>query len=66
MLPVIDGVRPEPRSEVIDHVRRARHVRYQFCGLSAEITVQAENEAEARAKAADQLRRRGLKFASAA
>ena len=66
MLPVIDGVRPEPRSEMIDRVRRAWHVLYQFCGLSAEITVQAENEAEARAKAADQLRRRGLKLASAA
>jgi hypothetical protein len=36
---------------------------YQFCGLSAEITVYAENEAEARAKAVDQLRLRGLKVA---
>jgi hypothetical protein len=39
------------------------HVSYQFCGLSAEIAVYAENEAEARAKAVDQLRLRGLKVA---
>jgi hypothetical protein len=39
------------------------HVRYQFCGLSAEITVYAEKEDEARAKAVDQLRSRGLKVA---
>jgi hypothetical protein len=31
--------------------------------LSAEITVYAENEADARAKAIDQLRRRSLKVA---
>jgi hypothetical protein len=31
--------------------------------LSAEITVNAEDEAEARAKAVDQLRLRGLKVA---
>jgi hypothetical protein len=39
------------------------HVSYQFCDLSAEITVCAESEADARAKAVDQLRRRGLKVA---
>jgi hypothetical protein len=39
------------------------HVGYQFCGLSAEIAVYAENEVEARAKAVSQLRRRGLKVA---
>jgi hypothetical protein len=66
MMPAIDCIRSEPRSKVIDRLRQAWHVRYQFCGLSAEITVQAENEAEARAKATDQLRRRGLKLASAA
>jgi hypothetical protein len=34
-----------------------------LCGLSAGIAVYAENEAEARAKAVDQLRLRGLKVA---
>jgi len=62
--PVIIGARAEPRSEVIDRRQCAWHVRYQFCGLSAEITVHAESEVEARAKAADRLRRRGLKLAS--
>ena len=57
---VITGTRPEPRSKSADH---CWHVCYQFCGLSAEITVDAENEAEARAKAVDQLRLRGLKVA---
>jgi hypothetical protein len=36
-------------------------VQYQFCGLTAALTVYADDEAEARAKAVDQLRRRGLK-----
>jgi hypothetical protein len=47
-------------TNIVWHPRRRSMlaVRYQFCGLSAEITVYAENEAEARAKAADQLRRR--------
>ena len=58
MTPVITGTRREPRSNSADH---CWHVCYQFCDLSAEITVYAENEAEARAKAVDQLRLRGLK-----
>ena len=49
-----------PRSNSADH---RWHVCYQFCDLSAEITVYAENEVDARAKAIDQLRRRGLKVA---
>jgi hypothetical protein len=60
---IITVTRLEPHSKSADH---CWHVRYQFCDLSAEITVHAENEAEARAKAVDQLRRRGLKLASAA
>jgi hypothetical protein len=40
------------------------HVSYQFCGLSADI-VHARDEAEARTKAVDQLRARGLKVALA-
>jgi hypothetical protein len=60
MMPTIVSVRPELRSHP---PRRSWHVRYQFCDLSAEITVYAENEADAQAKAADQLRLRGLKLA---
>jgi hypothetical protein len=60
MKPVISGTRREPRSNSAD---RRWHVCYQFCDLSAEITVYAENEADARAKAIDQLRRRSLKVA---
>jgi hypothetical protein len=60
MIPVITGTRREPRSNSADH---CWHVCYQFCDLSAEITVYAENEVDARAKAIDQLRRRGLKVA---
>ena len=48
------------RSNSADH---CWHVCYQFCDLSAEITVYAENEVDARAKAIDQLRRRSLKVA---
>jgi hypothetical protein len=61
MTPAIIGTRPEPRSNSADH---CWHVSYQFCGLSAEITVYAENEVEARAMAVDQLRLRGLKVAA--
>jgi hypothetical protein len=63
MMPIIVGIRPEGRSKGLDRLQCCWHVRYQFCGLSAEITVYAENEAEARAKAIDQLRLRGLKVA---
>jgi hypothetical protein len=61
--PIIISVRPELRSKGQDRVRCWR-VTYQFCGLSAEITVYAESDADARAKAVDQLRRRGLKVAA--
>jgi len=60
MTPVITGTRREPRSNSADN---CWHVCYQFCDLSAEITVYAENEADARVKAIDQLRRRSLKVA---
>jgi hypothetical protein len=63
MPPVIIAVKPELRSKGLDRLRCGWHVRYEFCGLSAEIAVTAENEAEARVKAGDQLRRRGLKLA---
>ena len=62
-MPVIDAIRPDLRSDALDCLQCCWHVNYQFCGLSAEITVYAENEAEARAKAVDQLRLRGLKVA---
>jgi hypothetical protein len=63
MIPVITGIRSELRGKRADRLQRCWHVRYQLCGLSAEITVYAETEAEARAKAADELRLRGLKVA---
>ena len=63
MMPVIDGIRLEGRSKELDRLRCCWHVRYQFCGLMAEVAVYAENEAEARAKAVEQLRQRGLKVA---
>ena len=63
MIPVITGIRPKPRGKRADRLQRCWHVSYQFCELSAEVTVYAENEAEARAKAMDQLRLRGLKVA---
>ena len=62
--PIVLEVKPELRSKGLDRLRCCWHVRFQFCGLSAEIAVTAENEAEARAKAVDQLRRRGLKLAA--
>ena len=58
MRPVITSIKAELRSR-----QCCWHVSYQFCGLSAENTVYVENEAEARAKAVDQLRLRGLKVA---
>ncbi len=62
-MPVIIGIRPEKRSKGLDRLQCCWHVSYQFCSLSAEIAVYAENEAQARAKAVDQLRLRGLKVA---
>ena len=61
MPPVITSVKPEQRSKGLDRQQCCWHVSYRFCDLSAEITVDAENEADARAKAVDQLRLRGLK-----
>jgi hypothetical protein len=63
MLPVITSIKPELRSKGLDRRQCCWHVSYQFCDLSAEITVYAESEADARAKAVDQLRLRGLKVA---
>jgi hypothetical protein len=60
MRPVITSIKAELRSKGLDRRQCCWHVSYRFCGLSAEITVYAENEAEARAKAVDQLRLRGL------
>jgi hypothetical protein len=58
MMPAIDDVRLEVRSKGLE---RCWHVRYHFCGLSAEIAVHAVNEDEACARALDELRQRGLK-----
>lgn len=61
-LPVIVGIRPEKRSKAaLDRSQWCWHVSYQFCGLSADIIVHAQNEADAHSKAVDQLRARGLK-----
>ena len=61
MPPVITSIKFELRSKGLDRRQCCWHVSYQFCDLSAEISVYAENEAEARAQAVRQLRRRGLK-----
>ena len=49
MRPVITSIKAEVRSKRLDRRQCCWHVSYQFWGLSAEITVYAENEAEARA-----------------
>ena len=59
-MPVITALRPEERSKAL-HDLRCWHVGYKFCGLTAEVAVYARDEAEARAKAVDQLRARGLR-----
>ncbi len=60
MMPVIIAVKPEGRSKGLDELQ-CWHVGYQFCGVSAEITVHAKDAAEARANAVSELRVRGLK-----
>jgi len=62
MTAFITDAKREPRSYSTDP--QCWHVGYQFCGLPAEVIVYAENEVDARAQAADQLRRRGLKLAA--
>ena len=61
-MPVITAIKPERRSKGLDDLR-CWHVAYRFCGLTAEIIVYAQDDAEARAKAVHQLRVRGLKVA---
>jgi hypothetical protein len=41
--------------------QRRWHVSYEFCEVLARVTVRAGDEAEARTKAARQLRKRGLR-----
>jgi hypothetical protein len=62
MTPMITAIKPEERSKGLND-QRCWHVGYQFCGVSATTTVYANEEAEARAKAVDQLRMRALKIA---
>jgi hypothetical protein len=59
MSPTIIGVKPELRSRGLDRLRCCWHVRYEFCGLSAEIAVTAENELK-------RAPRRSINFAAAA
>jgi hypothetical protein len=61
-MPVITAVWPEKRSKGSHDLQRW-HVAYRFCGVTAEMPVDAKEEAEARAKAVLQLRMRGLKIA---
>ena len=46
MPPVITSIKFELRSKGLDRRQCCWHVSYQFCDLSAEISVYAENEAE--------------------
>ena len=55
---VIDGIRPVCGSRELDRLQCCWHVGYQFCGLSAEITVSAENKLR-------RVPRRSINFASA-
>ena len=59
-MPVTIALRPEERSQGLNNLR-SWHVGYQLCDLKAEITVYAKDEVEARAKAVEQLRVRGLR-----
>ena len=63
MTAAITDVKRELRSKQLGDLR-CWHVGYNFCDLCAEIIVYAENEADARAKAVEQLRHRGLKLAA--
>jgi len=60
MTPQIKAVWPsvQPPSKV---GQRRWNVAYEFCEVLARITVRAADEAEARTKAAHQLRQRGLR-----
>jgi hypothetical protein len=60
MTPAIKTARPVPQST--SDGAQLWHVNYEFCEISATITVYAKDEAEARAKAANDLRMRGLKM----
>jgi hypothetical protein len=63
MMPVITEIKPGLRSKDLDRLQCSWRVGYQFCGLWAEVTVYAKDQTDARAKAVDQLRLRGLKVA---
>ena len=62
MTAAITDVKCELRSKQLGDLR-CWHVGYKFCDLLAEVIVYADNEADARTEAIDQLRRRGLKLA---
>jgi len=61
MMPVITEIKPGLRSKDLDRLQYSWRV--GFCGLWAEVTVSAKDQTDARAKAVDQLRLRGLKVA---
>lgn len=64
MTPAITAVKAEIKPKGVDRARCCWHVGYEFCGLNAEIAVYATDEAEARSRAVEQLRHRGLKIAA--
>jgi catechol 2,3-dioxygenase-like lactoylglutathione lyase family enzyme len=55
MMPLVTAIKSQPRSKLSNGLH-SWHVGYQFCGLPAQATVYAKNEADVRAKGIDQLR----------
>jgi hypothetical protein len=61
-MPVITGVWPQKQRAASNELSCWR-IDYRFCGVTAQIRLYAQNEPEARAKAVNELRVRGLKVA---
>jgi hypothetical protein len=62
MTPTIKNAWPEKRGSRSSDNLQCWHVEYELCEVSAQVTVYARDETEARSKAAHQLRRLGLKL----
>jgi hypothetical protein len=62
MTPTIKNAWPEKRGSRSSDSLQCWHVEYELCEVSAQVTVYARDETEARSKAAHQLRRLGLKL----
>jgi hypothetical protein len=61
MTPQIKAVWPSAQALPSKVGQRRWNVAYEFCEVLARVTVRAADEAEARTKATDQLRKRGLR-----